>query len=227
MNNDRWSEKLIFDSFGHKVYNADSTNREFISDLIMNEKINAIVFDPPYEIKDIYTHIPNPSPGMALILFYDYKHFGAAIYNAISKGWLPKFELIWDCCGSVIEDGRPLNSHKSCAVFGDFEFKNKLSLIKNSVRSKKCNSERLKSIEKFKQSEILHQYGHKHAKPHDWLRAIFSGVRGNAYLDMFAGSGSTLLVCMEMGIRTVLIEKEIKLCEKIVSSFSNKLTKCK
>jgi 16S rRNA G966 N2-methylase RsmD len=208
----------------HKIYNADSRDRNLIEQLMFNNGVDVIVFDPPYEINGIFEHIPEPHKGMALVLFYDYKYFAVANYNAMLKGWKPQFELIWDCCGSVIEDNRPLNSHKACAVYGEFVFDNKTAIVENATRTQRDAEGRLRSIEKFRQSEILKKYGHKHAKPHEWLKAIFSGIGGNVYLDMFAGSGSTLLVGLETGIKTILIEKEREQCQCIVENYNRKLT---
>lgn len=203
-------------SFGcHNIFNADSTTN--LSKIVDLDNIDAIVFDPPYDLKNIYSHIPTPKEGQALILFYDYKYFAEANYHAFKKGWNPKFELIWDCQGSVISDGMPLNSHKSCAVFGDFDFKNKLAIVDSRENG------RLKSIEKFNQSTVNKKYGHKHAKPHEWLKAIFLGIEGKRYLDMFAGSGSTLFVGMDIGLKCTMIEIDKNNCDEIKSKFLEKM----
>ena len=199
-------------SFGcHNILNTDSTSD--LSKIVNLDNIDVIIFDPPYDLKHIYSHIPDPKKGQALVLFYDYKYFAEANYYAFEKGWKPKFELIWDCQGSVISDGMPLNSHKACAIFGDFEFKNKLAIVDSR------NNGRLKSIEKFNQSTVNKKYGHRHAKPHEWLKAIFMGIGGKNYLDMFAGSGSTLFVGMEIGLKCTLIEIDKDNCDEIKSKF--------
>lgn len=208
----------------HLLFNGDSSNKAAVAQLIKDNRVDVVVFDPPYEINGIFEHVPEPHNGMALVLFYDYKYFAVANHNAMLKGWKPKFELIWDCCGSVIEDSRPLNSHKACAVYGDFVFDNKVAIVENATRTQRDAEGRLRSIEKFRQSEVLKKYGYKHAKPHEWLKAIFAGIGKSVYLDMFAGSGSTLLVGMEMGIKTILIEKNLEQCQRIVDNYNRKLT---
>lgn len=216
--------ELIKELGCHQLFNGDSTDKAAVAQLIKANDIEVVVFDPPYEIKGIFSHIPAPIKSGALVLFYDYKYFAVANHNAMLKGWNPQFELIWDCCGSVIEDNRPLNSHKACAVYGDFVFDNKAAIVENATRTQRDAEGRLRSIEKFRQSEVLKKYGHKHAKPHEWLKAIFAGIGKNVYLDMFAGSGSTLLVGMEMGIKTILIEKDSRQCHCIVERYNRKLT---
>jgi len=57
---------------------------------------------------------------------------------------------------------------------------------------------------------------HGHGKPMAWIEAIFNGVGGSIYLDLFGGSGSTLIACEKTNRQCRMMELDPKYVDVII-----------
>ena len=194
----------------HKILCGDSCKKEDVERVMGGEEADIIVYDPPYDVDNIYSHIPPSTQGARLIVFWDFKRFGVASYEAISKGWEPMYEFIWDNCTSWYTPNRPLARHKACGVFGDDAFFDLDNAIIHDGKTRKSHTvtntrgsynyqalpegKHISTVEQFPNTDKLY----KHSKPIKWITAIMGGLRGDLVFDMFSGSGTTIIACEEI-----------------------------
>ena len=204
----------------HRLLCGDSTKPEDV-ELVSGDGWDVLVFDPPYENEMLYKSAIIPqSPRKKLILFWDFKRFCVAPSCAMNAGWIPQYELIWDNVTSWFTPNRPLARHKACGIFGDdpkWNFDKAIIRDGKSREAKvvfntrgKCKyipldgAVHLRTVESFPTTN--ESEGHAHSKPLQWISAIFQGVGGNVFLDLFSGSGTTIIACEQLGRKCRAIE---------------------
>ena len=216
----------------HKVMCGDSTSIDAVHALTNGCRWDVCLIDPPYELESLYgKSIPDAQPGKKLIVMWDFKRFGIAPCAAISAGWQPQYEFIWDCVQSWYTPNRPLQRHKAAGVFGDDPFfDTEKSIIKDgkdrgkkrTVSNTRGTSEyqpldgakHIATVEAF--PNTMQKDEHGHGKPMAWIEAIFNGVGGSIYLDLFGGSGSTLIACEKTNRQCRMMELDPKYVDVII-----------
>ena len=220
----------------HRLVCGDSTSIDAVELLMAGQYYDILIFDPPYEVEELYKLAMLPSePEKKLIIFWDFKRFAVASYAALNAGWIPQYELIWDNVTSWYTPNRPLARHKSAGVFGNdpkWNFdaaiirdgkRREAKTVKNSRGS--CNYKpldgavHLRTIESFPTTQESSE--HAHSKPIAWIEAIFNGVGGLIYLDLFGGSGSTLIACQKTGRKARLMEIDPRYCDVIIKRWQD------
>jgi len=219
----------------HRLLCGDSTKSENIEKLMNGEEWDVCIFDPPYELEELYNEIPTFKSEKKLVVFWDFKRFALAPSSAINKGWTGLYEFIWDNVTSWYTPNRPLARHKSCGIFGEDPFfnfdkaiikdgKKRTAKIVHNTRGSSDykpldGAKHISTVEQFLNTKI--EGNHKHAKPIGWIEAIYRGVGGISYLDLFGGSGSTLIVCEKMGIKSFTMELDPLNCDIIIDRYKN------
>jgi len=72
--------------------------------------------------------------------------------------------------------------------------------------------------------------GHQHGKPIAWVEAIFNGVGGVKYLDLFGGSGSTIIACEKTRRECFTMELNpinVDIIVKRWQDYTGKIANCK
>jgi len=195
----------------HRLMCGDSTSADAVGKLMNGNNWHTCVFDPPYEVESLYADaMPSPSAGSKLCVFWDFKRFGIGASSAVNCGWEGLYEFIWDNVTSWYTPNRPLARHKTCGVFGDdpkFNFDEAIVKDGKERKAKVVSNTRGKSNYKPLDGAVhlstvfslnkasMDTGGHQHGKPIAWVEAIFNGVGGVRYLDLFGGSGSTIIAC--------------------------------
>jgi len=214
----------------HRLMCGDSTSVDSVDTLMSGDVADVIVFDPPYEIETLYADaMMPPLPHQKLLIFWDIKRFATAPASALSAGWTPCYELIWDNVTSWYTPNRPLARHKSCGVFGadpswDFDAaiihdgKKRESRTVHNTRGTSDyvpldGAVHLRTVESFPTTAESSE--HAHSKPMAWIVAMFNGVGGAIYLDLFGGSGTTLIACAQTGRSARVIELDPRYCDVI------------
>ena len=219
----------------HRVMCGDSTQAESVARLLGNAKAEIVVYDPPYDMNGAYEHIPAHEPGTRLIVFWDYQRTAAAILGAVAAGHSFLYEFIWDCQTSWYTPNRPLMRHKACGVFGDdpaWRFERALYRDDKSreahIVSNTRGSYRYQPnpdgvhLQTVFSSPITREFdGHAHAKPVKWIAALLAGCGGDIVLDLFGGSGSTLIATEATGQTSYTMEIEPKYCDVIVKRWED------
>lgn len=223
----------------HRLLCGDSTCAADIRKLLDGITADVIVFDPPYEITSLYDWIPKASDTQKLCVMWDMYRFGIAPHKAILAGWKPQYEFIWDCVTSWYVPNRPLARHKVCGVFGvDPKFIFEKAIIKDGKKreSKIVHNTRgemnyepldgavhIRTVEQFPTTS--EDGGHAHSKPCAWIEAIFNGIGGEIYFDMFGGSGTTAIVCEKIGKKSLTMELDPANCDVIIQRWENATNK--
>lgn len=193
----------------HRILCGDSTDIESMRRLIENRPPAVYIVDPPYEQPDLYDVLPGATENTKCVLFWDYRRFGIAPFKAITKGWNPLYEFIWNTVTSEYYINRPLARHRAAGVFGaDIRFDTASAIIHDGkIRKSQVVVNRrgrlnyrpldgavhIRTVEDFPKTAPDNRISH--SKPIAWLTAIFNGIGGTLYLDYFLGSGSTLIAC--------------------------------
>ncbi len=223
----------------HRLLCGDSTNVKDVEKLTDGKKANVIVFDPPYDVESLYDSIPKPQQSQKIIIMWDFKRFAIAPAKAIEKGWVPQYELIWDCVQSWYTPNRPLAKHKTAGIFGEDPFFNTEKAIINDGKTRtaktvsntrgKCEykplreSKHIATVEQFPNTQQNDEHGH--GKPIKWITAIFEGVGGINYLDLFAGSGSSIIACEKTKRNCYCMEIDPHYCDVIVQRYKDYCSK--
>ena len=195
----------------HRLMCGDSTSIDAVEKLMNGGNWHTCVFDPPYEIESLYYDaMPTAKAGAKMCVFWDFKRFGLASHAAVQRGWGGLYEFIWDNQTSWFTPNRPLARHKTCGVFGDdpkFNFDE--AIIRDGKIRKEKEVKNTRGSMKYKPLDgashlstvfsmnkaTMDTGGHAHGKPVQWIEAIFNGVGGVRFLDLFGGSGSTIIAC--------------------------------
>ena len=217
----------------HRLMCGDSTSIDAVHALTNGCRWDVCLIDPPYELESLYgKSIPDAQPGKKLIVMWDFKRFGIAPCAAISAGWQPQYEFIWDCVQSWYTPNRPLQRHKAAGVFGDDPFfDTEKSIIKDGKdRGKKRTvsntrgtsdyqpldgAKHIATVEAF--PNTMQKDEHGHGKPMAWIEAIFNGVGGLVYLDLFGGSGATLIACEKSRRQCLMMELDPRYSDVIIN----------
>src|SRR5690554_2417342 len=221
----------------HRLMCGDSTSVSAVERLINGADWDVCVFDPPYEVESLYADaMPTQSPGKKLLVMWDFKRFALAPHSAIIAGWQPQYEFIWDCVQSWYTPNRPLQRHKAIGVFGDDPFfdtdksvirdgkdRGQKRVVKNTRGSSEYTpldgAKHIATVEAFPNTAQSDEHGH--GKPVAWIEAIFAGVGPGYYLDLFGGSGSTVIACEKLGNPSFIMEIEPRYCDQIIKRWQD------
>lgn len=216
----------------HRLLCGDSTGISNVEKVLCGNDWDVLVFDPPYEIEELYQSAMLPfQENKKLLVFWDFKRFAIAGKWPIEFGWTPQYEFIWDCVTSWYTPNRPLARHKACGYFAKDPYFNfdkaiihdgkerKAGIVKNTRGE--CDYKPLDGAVHIRTVESFPNASegdvHKHGKPVQWITAIFNGIGGEKYLDLFGGGGTTLCVCESLGKKSYTIELNPESCNAIIS----------
>ncbi len=196
----------------HRLMCGDSTSVDDIDKLMNGDSWHTCVFDPPYEVTDLYRDaMPSYEDGKRICVFWDFKRFSVAAASTEAYGWSGLYEFIWDNQTSWYTPNRPLARHKACGVFGgnDQKFNFDEAIVKDGKKRQEKVVKNTRGSSNYKPLDgavhlstvftlnkaTMNTGGMVHGKPIQWVEAIFNGVGGVKYLDLFGGSGSTIIAC--------------------------------
>ncbi len=214
----------------HKLMCGDSTSPHDMGHLLGSVIPDVVVYDPDFDRPAAYQHIPPCHPRTKLLVFWNYIGTAAAIRGAEAAGWRFLYEFIWDCQSTRYVKGYPLDRHKACGVFGeDPTWNTEAALFYDGKQGRErivANARGLYWATSgigytilstvYRRSISRDKAGHKHAKPVDWIAALLGGCGGTTVLDMFGGSGSTILAAERTGHKVLTMEIEPAHCQNII-----------
>ena len=219
----------------HRLICGDSTDKATVERLMNGENADTILIDPPYDKEDLYNVILDKQTEKKLIVSYDHKHFVKQIMEATKKGWIGRYEFIWDCQQSWYTPNRPLARHKTFTVFmdkPDWNFEKAIVYDGKERKSQQGYNTRgyydykpldgavhLRTVEQFSNT-AMHEDCNQ-GKPVRWVGAILAGVNAEIVLDLFGGSGSTLIACEQLNRVCYMCELDPKYCDVILKRYEN------
>ena len=205
----------------HRLMCGDSTDKEAVEKLMDGKKADMVFTDPPYGVD--YDGIHNDSrEGLESLLdkvFSLYKEFsieGASVYcfhsdkcadifnNIFRKHCHFSSMIIWKKQSLVLSQTDYQSIHEPC-MYGWFD---------NGVH-KFYGDRKQTSVWEYERKSIE---GHTTPKPIGFISKALqnSSLNNNLIIDLFGGSGSTLIACEQLNRKCYMMELDPKYCDVII-----------
>lgn len=185
------------------------------------------IIDPPWDVQIIVPH------GARRLVFCD----GQRAMDAISFHGAPNWIFTWDCVTSWYTKNRPLRRAKYALWYGplgEYVFDGAhYGGVRDGGARVVCNTRGSYLFEQDTRGKhlsdvfshpitSLHKNGHRHEKPVEWMKMLIANCFHNCTLivDPFAGSGSALDACRQIGKSAIGIEIDPDACKKISERLS-------
>ena len=179
-----------------------------------------MIFDPPWDAEQAFKKPVISEQVKNILSFTD----GQRAFDTITLFGPPTWLFGWDCVTSWYAPNRPLKRVKYCLWYGDvnnFNFNGahygSAGEVKNVTNTR--GSYEFKPDERGKHLSDLFQYQitklhnevlHSHSKPLDWVRLLIGDCSTGNVLDLFGGSGTTLIACEQLNRACFMIEIEVR-----------------
>ncbi len=210
----------------HRLVCGDATDVTVINRMLNGIVPECCIYDPPYDMEYAWSFL---YPAPAMLIFHDYKSIAAACAAAAHKPYV--YQFIWDCCTSWWTPNRPLARHKGCLVATEQPewFIDRATFIDGKKRMKKnikntrgsyeytpLPGGRVRLSTVFSSPTAQENTGHAHSKPVKWVAALISGTGAKSVIDLFGGSGTSIIACEMLKIQCWMVELSEKMCDVIV-----------
>lgn len=211
----------------HKVMCGDSANLEDVKKLISGKKVNMVFTDPPYGYKyqsnmrtksDKFNVITNDDKILNFMPIVE-KFCSGFIFICASwkniKEWIELFESYFKLTNIIVWN-------KGGGGMGDLKhtFATDYELILCSSRNSEITGKRIGSVWTVSKDASIN-YVHPTQKPVKLSAiAIENTTKENEkVLDLFGGSGSTLIACEQLNRKAYLMELEPKWVQVIIERY--------
>jgi len=202
-------------------------------DEIVAPSSDLLVFDPPFEIDDVYETIPSMGTHANLIIVGN-RHHVPKIFTSMAKDTNAtyKMDFVWDTMsGWYVGPNDPIIMHKN--LFWWTVGKPHIDMdgylkpwddgtditpsIKSSVMGgddytqfKNPRGKRMPSVFHYANTQLKMEIKHPHAKPLELLMFIVGNMcpPGGTVFDPFGGSGTTLIAAEKLGRECTMVEIE-------------------
>lgn len=213
----------------HRLVCGDSTAVINVERATQGQAVGALVFDPPFERTDLIAAMRLDEYGAPdVFVFGDCMN---STQRAVSLGLPWRFGFVWDGVTRWMVPGKPLLAHKTCDWFsltGAYDHDAVKDPRKVETKPLKGTNARgayvlepdprgksLTSV--FRSPVTAESHGAEHSKPVLWLAMILGNCSGGLVLDLFAGSGTSLIACEQVGRQWCGIELNPAYCDVIVA----------
>jgi len=211
----------IFQIGEHRLMCGDSTDAEMVAKLMDGQKADMVFTDPPYGVS--YEGINNDEEsGLEELLLKSFKNYsenmekGSSIYvfhadrtahifhNVFRKFFHFSSMLIWVKPALVLSQTDYQSRHESCLYGWE----------KNGTHNWYADRKQTTVLETGKERVE----GHTTPKPLEFIGEALrnSSRKGNIVLDLFGGSGSTLIACEQLNRTCYMMELDPKYCQVII-----------
>lgn len=201
----------------HRLMCGDSTSIDAVDSLMAGQKVDLIFTDPPYNVafngrSGKHDVIKNDD-----LAEEDFDEFIGEVLNTIKAIDAPAY-YIW-CNWKFYATLQRELEYKSCIVwaknvFGmgnNYRHQHEFCLFNGNIDAEIKNESDLWQVKKD------HNYVHPTQKPVELSeRALGNHKKAKNILDLFGGSGSTLIGCEKMKRNAFLMELDPKYCDVIV-----------
>ncbi|MBK8667820.1 MAG: ParB N-terminal domain-containing protein [Burkholderiales bacterium] len=214
----------------HILVCGDSSDSSAVDAALRGEHPDLLIYDPPYDIDEAWTW---PYSAPKALVFSDFKHMKQAM--SVCAMWDHVYQFVWDCCTSWYTPNRPLARHKSamfCSNDPAWKFDDAVYRDGKERKAKTVSNTRgemdyrpladgyvhLQTV--YQEPNTKQDSSHAHAKPLNWLGALMRGAGGSVALDMFGGSGATIIAApASMSVRC--IELDPRSCDRIIARWES------
>lgn len=211
----------------HRLMCGDAQDIPSIKKLLDGIIPDLLYYDPPYEdmkLWDCYYKSPKA------LVFSDARHIKDAM--KIGNKYEYIYEFVWDTVISWYLNNRPLCRHRSAficqntpdydsdaAVINDGKLRNDSKKNSNlgeyTYQPLPEGQVRLTTCYQKSKATLPAEHG----KPIEWIAPIIAGTKSNTVLDLFGGSGSTLIACDQIGATCYIVELDPQKCQCIVDRY--------
>jgi hypothetical protein len=169
-----------------------------------------LFFDPPWDAMKLTERRNN------VLAFAD----GQRLHDVVNIFGAPNWLFVWDCVSSWYTPNRPLRRMKLCAFYGEIEnYNSDGSHYGDAGQQREVFNSRgsytFKPDPRGKHlSDVFSQpittlhadSDHSHSKPTDWIRMLIANCTTGDVYDPYAGSGTCLIACEQLGRKCRAIE---------------------
>lgn len=214
----------IYQLGNHRLMCGDSTKEEDVAKLMNGEKADMVFTDPPYGYK--YQSNMRTKSKKFDVLVNDDKIldfmpiikdrckgfvFVCTTWKVLDK-WLPLFKKYFDLSNMIIWD-------KGGCGIGDLEhtFSTNYEIILCSNNDAKITGKRIGSVWNIPKDNA-NDYIHATQKPVKLSATAIENTtnENNIVIDVFGGSGSTLIACEQLNRKCYMMELDPKYCDVII-----------
>jgi len=221
----------------HRLLCGDSTNPQHVERLMDGKKADMVFTDPPYALfgnstgttvaddKMIRPFFRDIGKGIFLAAkkgahFYsclDWKSWAAVMDSYSGAGLTIKNMIVWDkghgALGQAYRSQHELIMFGVCANVG-------ISITATAAVSK---DRQISDVNVWQCSREPKQGMHAALKPQDLIKRALnnSSAKGEVVLDLFGGSGSTLIACEDLARKCRMMEMEPKYCDVIIKRWED------
>lgn len=196
----------------HRLMCGDSTNIDNVSMLTKNNKIDLVFTDPMYndETKG-FLNVIECIDVKNIVLMTTFKQAISVLNNT---GWDFKFDCIlyFKTPSSMMNKKVPYYHHKNVFYLTKSSNDDSIFSCDNAKGAFSENGYYPSVIEAKKNTNEEHGL----SKPIDSIVKLLSGYKAKSVIDLFAGSGSTLIACEKTNRINYSIELDEKYCDVIV-----------
>ena len=208
----------------HRLMCGDSTSIDDVEKLMNGNKIDLVLTDPPYgngesgkygrgqlgvrtilndENLDCFNDFISIMPCDKIIYFLQWRTLAESLRKVTEKGLKINTVGVWDKKNAGLNGAGGISEQWEAIVFaGDIKYKKFGGNVFNVAR------------EQHKRSESLHP----HMKPQELLKQIFDFVDdAENILDVFGGSGSTLIACEQLNRKCFMMELDPHYVDVIIA----------
>lgn len=189
----------------HLLLCGDATNKHEIDSLVSDHRISMVFTDPPYDMP-----LDQVLKAFSVTSSYSDLQFWMAsdkqqielVYNNFDK--FSHFFIHDFKCATLISNSQPMQRHNLIAKFGNKKMNNLQDGFTTIVQvATERTSEAHKIFRMGKRVELPAQFISHYSQPGEYI------------LDVFGGSGSTLIACEQLKRKCLINELEPERCELI------------
>lgn len=209
----------------HRIICGDSSNPDDIETLLNGASPDLLIYDPPYEIDEAWNWAVEAP---AALVFSDFKHVVQSM--RVASMYENVYQFVWDCCTSWYTPNRPLARHKTAfycsnSPYWDFDaaiYQDGKHRSAKTVTNTRGSSNyeplddgfvHLQTV--FQEPNTQQDNTHDHAKPIKWLNALMRGAECTTILDLFAGSGATIIAAPKNST-VYAVEIDPIVCDRLI-----------
>lgn len=218
----------IYQLGNHRLMCGDSTSIDDVNKLMDNAKADMVFTDPPYgngesgkygrgqlgirtilndDNLECFNKFIKIMPCDKIIYFLQWRTLAESLETIKNKNLKINTVAVWDKKNAGLNGAGGISEQWEAIVFaGNIKYKKFGGNVFNVAR------------EQHKRSESLHP----HIKPQELLKQIFDFVDGvDIVLDVFGGSGSTLIACEQLNRKCYMMELDPRFVDVIIKRWED------
>lgn len=220
---------------GHRLLCGDSTNRETVERLLDGEKADMVFTDPPYALMGNSTGVSGVGDDKMIMPFF--REIGAVLRQVVKPMGHVYVCHDWQTSATIKAafqdltaknlivwrkaDGGGLGSFYTKIYELIWLFANELE--KGIIGKNKVHARTINGVANIWDCPVVQapERDHNAQKPVDVIKVAVenSSDEGEAVLDLFGGSGSTLIACEALARTCYMMELEPKYCDVIAKRY--------